>query len=231
MRPLPPGALRSFVAVAQSGSFTAASERVSLSQSTVSQHIRRLEELLDRPLFERDTRNVHLSQHGDALFALRGAHSRTDGRGRHVGVRAAAAGQGAARDVGGFRVGAPDGRARELRAAQSGSRFRDLDRAVGRPVRRARRGAARSRVREAHRRQPARPRDPQRAAVLVHGPDSRITGHEAVLPLRCIRSRASRRRVLESLEAVGRPYRIAVVSSVAVCRRASAPASARSPAT
>ena len=41
---------------------------MSLSQSTVSQHIRRLEELLDRPLFERDTRNVHLSQHGDALF-------------------------------------------------------------------------------------------------------------------------------------------------------------------
>lgn len=68
MRPLPPELLRSFVAVAQSGSFTAASERVSLSQSTVSQHIRRLEELLDRPLFERDTRNVHLSQHGDALF-------------------------------------------------------------------------------------------------------------------------------------------------------------------
>jgi len=68
MRPLPPELLRSFVAVAQSGSFTAASERVNLSQSTVSQHIRRLEELLDRPLFERDTRNVHLSQHGDALF-------------------------------------------------------------------------------------------------------------------------------------------------------------------
>lgn len=68
MRPLPPELLRSFVAVAQSGSFTAASERVNLSQSTVSQHIRRLEELLDRPLFERDTRNVRLSPHGDALL-------------------------------------------------------------------------------------------------------------------------------------------------------------------
>lgn len=68
MRPLPPELLRSFVAVAQTGSFTAASERVSLSQSTVSQHIRRLEELLDRPLFERDTRNVRLAPSGEALF-------------------------------------------------------------------------------------------------------------------------------------------------------------------
>lgn len=68
MRPLPPELLRSFVAVAQTASFTAASERVCLSQSTVSQHVRRLEELINRPLFERDTRNVHLSRHGEVLY-------------------------------------------------------------------------------------------------------------------------------------------------------------------
>ncbi|HEY9133314.1 MAG TPA: LysR family transcriptional regulator, partial [Dyella sp.] len=67
MRSLPPELLRSFVAVAQTGSFTVASERINLSQSTVSQHIRRLEEILGRALFERDTRNVRLSPHGEAL--------------------------------------------------------------------------------------------------------------------------------------------------------------------
>ncbi|WP_018974110.1 LysR family transcriptional regulator [Rudaea cellulosilytica] len=67
MRPLPPELLRSFVAIAQTGSFTAAAERVSLTQSTVSQHIRRLEDLLNCALFERDTRNVRLSRHGETL--------------------------------------------------------------------------------------------------------------------------------------------------------------------
>jgi hypothetical protein len=51
---LPPDLLRSFVAVAQTGSFTRAAERVHLSQSTVSQHINRLEDLVGKLLFERD---------------------------------------------------------------------------------------------------------------------------------------------------------------------------------
>jgi DNA-binding transcriptional LysR family regulator len=73
MRPLPTELLRSFVVVAQTGSFTIASEHLSLSQSTVSQHIRRLEDLVGLPLFERDTRNVRLSPHGETLhrYAVR----------------------------------------------------------------------------------------------------------------------------------------------------------------
>ena len=73
MRPLPTELLRSFVVVAQTASFTAASEVLCLSQSTVSQHVRRLEDLVGVPLFERDTRNVRLSQQGDALhrYAVR----------------------------------------------------------------------------------------------------------------------------------------------------------------
>jgi DNA-binding transcriptional LysR family regulator len=67
MRPLPSELLRSFVIVAQTGSFTVASEHISLSQSTVSQHIRRLEDLVGLPLFERDTRNVRLSPQGETL--------------------------------------------------------------------------------------------------------------------------------------------------------------------
>jgi DNA-binding transcriptional LysR family regulator len=73
MRPLPSELLRSFVIVAQTGSFTVASEHISLSQSTVSQHIRRLEDLVGLPLFERDTRNVRLSPQGETLhrYAVR----------------------------------------------------------------------------------------------------------------------------------------------------------------
>lgn len=73
MRPLPTELLRSFVVVAQTGSFTVASEHLCLSQSTVSQHIRRLEDLVGMPLFERDTRNVRLSRQGETLqrYAVR----------------------------------------------------------------------------------------------------------------------------------------------------------------
>ncbi len=67
MRPLPSDLLRTFVVVAQTGSFTVAADHVSLSQSTVSQHIRRLEDVVGQPLFERDTRNVRLSPHGETL--------------------------------------------------------------------------------------------------------------------------------------------------------------------
>lgn len=67
MRSLPPELLRTFIACCEAGSFTGAAERVHLSQSTVSQHVRRLEDLLDRPLFERDTRSVRLSPSGHAL--------------------------------------------------------------------------------------------------------------------------------------------------------------------
>lgn len=73
MRPLPTELLRTFVVVAQNAGFTAASEQLCLSQSTISQHIRRLEDLVGQPLFERDTRNVRLSQQGEVLhgYALR----------------------------------------------------------------------------------------------------------------------------------------------------------------
>jgi len=64
---LPPDLLRSFVAVAQTTSFSRAAERVHLSQSTVSQQIRRLEHILGKSLFERDTRTVTLTRDGEAL--------------------------------------------------------------------------------------------------------------------------------------------------------------------
>lgn len=73
MRPLPTELLRTFVVVTQNSGFTAASEQLCLSQSTISQHIRRLEDLVGQPLFDRDTRNVRLSHQGQLLhqYAVR----------------------------------------------------------------------------------------------------------------------------------------------------------------
>lgn len=64
---LHPELLRSFLAVAETRSFTQAAQRLGLRQSTVSQHIRRLEEALRRTLFARDTHSVALTPDGDAL--------------------------------------------------------------------------------------------------------------------------------------------------------------------
>ncbi|WP_337270122.1 LysR substrate-binding domain-containing protein [Oryzifoliimicrobium ureilyticus] len=60
--------LRSFVCVAQMGSFTLAAERLEVGQSTVSQHVRRLEDAIGRRLFARDTHKVVLTADGEALL-------------------------------------------------------------------------------------------------------------------------------------------------------------------
>jgi DNA-binding transcriptional LysR family regulator len=62
-----PDLLRTFLAVAQSLSFTAAARARGIRQPTVSQHIRRLEEAVGRPLFVRDTRSVVLTADGEAM--------------------------------------------------------------------------------------------------------------------------------------------------------------------
>lgn len=62
-----PELLRTFVAVAQSLSFTRAAQSLGLRQPTVSQHVRRLEEAVGRPLFVRDTRSVALTSDGEAM--------------------------------------------------------------------------------------------------------------------------------------------------------------------
>ena len=62
-----PDLLRTFLAVAQSLSFTRAAEALGIRQPTVSQHVRRLEEQVGRPLFVRDTRRVALTSDGEAM--------------------------------------------------------------------------------------------------------------------------------------------------------------------
>src|ERR1700722_17785343 len=60
--------LRAFVAVADSGGFHRAAERLNLTQSTVSQQIKRLELETKRPLFRRTTRSVALTDDGEMLL-------------------------------------------------------------------------------------------------------------------------------------------------------------------
>ncbi len=60
--------LRTFVAIADSGGFTRAAQLVHRTQSAVSMQMKRLEEGLKRPLFERDGRTVALTPEGEMLL-------------------------------------------------------------------------------------------------------------------------------------------------------------------
>ncbi|GAA3377720.1 LysR substrate-binding domain-containing protein [Streptomyces sannanensis] len=65
-----PAQLRTFLAVAQTLSFTRAARRLGLRQSTVSQHVRRLEDATGRRLFSRDTHSVELTEDGEAMLGF-----------------------------------------------------------------------------------------------------------------------------------------------------------------
>ncbi|MFJ8647535.1 LysR substrate-binding domain-containing protein [Streptomyces sp. NPDC093546] len=65
-----PAQLRTFLAVTQTLSFTQAARRLGLRQSTVSQHVRRLEEATGRRLFTRDTHSVELTEDGEAMLGF-----------------------------------------------------------------------------------------------------------------------------------------------------------------
>jgi DNA-binding transcriptional LysR family regulator len=60
--------LRYFVAVADAGSFTHAAEQMFIAQPTLSQQIRRLEEMLGTPLLQRRREGVRLTKAGTVLL-------------------------------------------------------------------------------------------------------------------------------------------------------------------
>lgn len=214
MRPLPTELLRSFVIVAETANFTVASERISLSQSTVSQHIRRLEDLVGVALFERDTRNVRLSRQGEALhrYAVQilklmdEAMTTVSGPPLNGTVRL-----GLPEDFALSRLApslasfAQRNRDVELviNTGLSGDLFRELDenkhdlvfakRLVG-----SQRGYVVS-------------REP---LYWCGSPTSPLTGGESILPLAVHpEPSVTRTRIIETLKAAGRSYRFAVVSS------------------
>lgn len=214
MRPLPTELLRSFVVVAQTASFTAASELLCLSQSTVSQHVRRLEDLVGVPLFERDTRNVRLSQQGDALhrYAVRildlmdEAMTTVCGPPLNGTVRL-----GLPEDFASSRLAAALGsfvrRNPEvdlvIRTGLSGDLFRELDESKHDLVFAKRLSGS------------------QRGYVVKSEPlhwcgsaSTPLSGDQAILPL-AIHPEPSitRSRIFEALKSVNRSYRVVVVSS------------------
>ena len=66
--PLDLDQLQTFVTIADTGSFTRAAEEVHRTQSAVSMQMRRLEERIGRPLFEKDGRSNRLSEEGERLL-------------------------------------------------------------------------------------------------------------------------------------------------------------------
>src|SRR6266568_6160167 len=60
--------LRYFVAVADAGTFTHAAERMFIAQPTLSQQIRRLEEMVGTPLLHRRREGVRLTEAGTVLL-------------------------------------------------------------------------------------------------------------------------------------------------------------------
>lgn len=65
-----PVLLRTFLAVASTQSFTAAAAHLKIGQSTVSQHIQRLEKSTERRLLKRDTHSVGLTADGEAMLGF-----------------------------------------------------------------------------------------------------------------------------------------------------------------
>ncbi|WP_414440092.1 LysR substrate-binding domain-containing protein [Burkholderia sp. 22PA0106] len=61
--------LRSFVAIAEVRTLSRAAERVGRTQSALSQQLRRLEDTVDQPLFQRTGRGVVLTHPGERLLA------------------------------------------------------------------------------------------------------------------------------------------------------------------
>jgi DNA-binding transcriptional LysR family regulator len=62
-------ALRTLTSIADCGGFHRAAAAIGLSQSAVSQHVRRLEKTVGRPLMERDGRVMRFTPHGETLLA------------------------------------------------------------------------------------------------------------------------------------------------------------------
>lgn len=61
-------ALQAFLAVAESGSFSRAAERIYLTQPAISKRIATLEKEIDARLFDRIGRGIHLTPAGEALL-------------------------------------------------------------------------------------------------------------------------------------------------------------------
>ena len=60
--------LRTFVAIAECGSFTRAAAQVHRTPAALSMQIKRLEETIGKPVFRREPRQVRLTSEGEILL-------------------------------------------------------------------------------------------------------------------------------------------------------------------
>lgn len=67
-RALSPDLLQSYVAICEAGSFSGAARALGLRQSTVSQHLQKLEAATGRRLIDRNTHRVRISPEGEAVL-------------------------------------------------------------------------------------------------------------------------------------------------------------------
>ena len=134
-RPDPGGALqgvelrhlRYFVAVADAGTFTHAAEQMFIAQPTLSQQIRRLEEIVGTPLLQRRREGVRLTEAGSVLLdESRAVLSRVD---HGVSQTRQAAGLGRPR----LRFAVPPFLPEDL-AVDVASRLRAAAKAAGAPI-------------------------------------------------------------------------------------------------
>lgn len=61
---------KTFLAISETGSFTTAARQVGRTQSAVSQQVKRLEDILGQPLFERAAGGADLTSYGKSLLGL-----------------------------------------------------------------------------------------------------------------------------------------------------------------
>ncbi|HEY1926446.1 MAG TPA: LysR substrate-binding domain-containing protein [Caulobacteraceae bacterium] len=67
-RALSPDLLRSYIAICEAGSFSGAARALGLRQSTVSQHLQKLESATGRRLIDRDTHRVRITPQGESVL-------------------------------------------------------------------------------------------------------------------------------------------------------------------
>ena len=106
---LDPTLLQSFLVVAQTRNFTEAGRRLGLQQSTVSQHVRKLEALVGPPPVPARHPPCCADRRRRGDGGVRPLHPRGERAGAAVFLRRAAARAGAVRHLGGFRQLPPAG--------------------------------------------------------------------------------------------------------------------------
>lgn len=205
-----PHLLKTFLAVAATRSFTLAGVQLGLSQPTVSQHVRRLEDAVGRPLLVRDTRDVRLTESGEAMEGF--AHTILDA---HAAAERWFAAAGAS---GRLRFGTADDLAitqlpRILRRFRQSNPQVNLELSVGQSGALARRLAA-GQLDLVFIKQSAGEASEgtlvmQDSFVWV-GLESTSLEPDAVVPLVTYRSPSmSRTMAISALQAAGRPWRVA----------------------